>query len=78
MKQEKGVLKLRGEIVDTLPGSNFKVAIKLEDKTHELIGYISGKMRMYYIKLQKGDQVEVEVSPTDLNKGRITYRLNKR
>lgn len=72
-----GVLQLRGKVVDSLPGTKFKIAVDLgqgNGETHELIGYISGKMRMHYIKLQKGDVVDIEVSPHDLTKGRITYR----
>lgn len=72
-----GVLQLRGKVVDSLPGTKFKIAVDLgqgNGQTHELIGYISGKMRMHYIKLQKGDVVDIEVSPHDLTKGRITYR----
>lgn len=73
-----GVLKLRGKVVDSLPGTKFRIAVELgqgeNQKAHELIGYISGKMRMHYIKLQKGDMVDIEVSPHDLTKGRITYR----
>lgn len=73
-----GVLKLRGKVVDSLPGTKFKIAVEIGQgesaRTHELIGYISGRMRMHYIKLQKGDMVDIEVSPHDLTKGRITYR----
>jgi translation initiation factor IF-1 len=73
-KPSSGLLKLQGKIVDSMPGTKFKVEIDLDGESHELIGYISGKMRMYYIKLQKGDIVDVEISPHDLTKGRITYR----
>ncbi len=58
-----------------LPGAKFRVKIKLGEKEHEIIAYISGKMRMNYIKLQTGDEVEVEMTPYDLNKGRIIYRV---
>lgn len=46
----------------------------MEDKEHVILGYISGKMRMHYIKLVEGDEVEIEMSPYDLTKGRIVYR----
>jgi translation initiation factor IF-1 len=72
--KKPGVLKLKGKIVDKMPGTKFKVQVELGESTHELIGYISGKMRMYYIKLNKDDIVDIEVSPHDLTKGRITYR----
>lgn len=70
----KKTFKVRGKVVETLPGTIFRVNIQLEGKEHEIIGYISGKMRMHYIKLQPGDEVEVEMTPYDLKKGRITYR----
>ena len=66
--------KVKGEVVETLPGAKFKVKIKLGELEHEIIAYISGKMRMHYIRLQTGDEVEVEMTPYDLKKGRITYR----
>lgn len=70
----KKTFKLRGVIKDTLPGTKFKVEIELQGKQHEVMGYISGKMRMHYIKLQVGDEVELEMTPYDLTKARITYR----
>jgi translation initiation factor IF-1 len=71
----KEKFKIKGEIVEMLPGAKFRVKIKLGEKEHEIIAYISGKMRMNYIKLQTGDEVEVEMTPYDLNKGRIIYRV---
>jgi translation initiation factor IF-1 len=47
------------------------------DNGHEIIAYLSGKMRKYYIRILLGDRVKVEVSPYDLNRGRITYRYKK-
>jgi translation initiation factor IF-1 len=74
MSQEKKLLKLQGKVLDVLPGTKFRVSVDVPTGSHELIGYISGKMRMHFIKLQKGDRVDLEVSPYDLTKGRITYR----
>jgi translation initiation factor IF-1 len=74
LNKEKKI-KVKGEITDTLPGAKFKVKIKIGEKDHEIIGYISGKMRLHYIRLQTGDEVEVEMSSYDLTKGRITYRI---
>lgn len=71
---EKNILKLQGIVKEVLPGTKFKVEVKTGTLSHELIGYISGRMRMNFIKLQKGDHVDLEVSPHDLTKGRITYR----
>tara|TARA_A100001011_G_C13842576_1_gene647604 strand:+ start:182 stop:400 length:219 start_codon:yes stop_codon:yes gene_type:complete len=64
-------IEIDGEIIETLPNAMFKV--KLENG-HEVLAHISGKMRMYYIKILPGDQVKLELSPYDLTKGRITYR----
>ncbi len=64
-------IELEGVITETLPNTMFKV--KLENG-HTILAYISGKMRMNYIKILPGDRVTVELSPYDLSKGRITYR----
>ena len=68
-KQEP--IKHEGEILEALPNAQFRV--KLENG-HEILAHVSGKMRMYYIKILPGDRVSVEMSPYDLSKGRITYR----
>lgn len=79
MATNKGVLKLKGKVTEILPGTKFKINVDINGDEQELIGYISGKMRMHYIRLQVGDTVDVEVSPYDLNKGRIVYRyINRR
>ena len=69
LKQD--VIELEGEILEALPNAMFK--IKLENG-HEILGHISGKMRMNYIKILPGDKVTVEISPYDLSRGRIIYR----
>lgn len=63
---------MEGEVVEAMPNAMFKV--RLLDNDHEMIAHISGKMRMHYIRILPGDRVTVEISPYDLNKGRITYR----
>lgn len=68
-KQEP--IKQDGEILEALPNAQFRVQL---DNGHEIIAHVSGKMRMYYIKILPGDRVAVELSPYDLSKGRITYR----
>lgn len=68
-KQEP--IKQDGEIIEALPNAQFRVKL---DNGHELLAHVSGKMRMYYIKILPGDRVAVEMSPYDLSKGRITYR----
>ena len=64
-------LQMQGEIVETLPNATFRV--KLENG-HVVLGHISGKMRMHYIRILPGDRVQVELTPYDLTRGRITYR----
>ena len=68
---KEDVLEMEGEVLENLPNATFKV--KLENG-HEVLGYISGKMRMNYISILPGDKVTVEISPYDLSKGRITFR----
>ena len=68
----KEIVKLEGEITELLPSTMFRV--KLENG-HIILAHISGKMRIHFIKLMPGDKVEVEMSPYDLTKGRITKRL---
>lgn len=60
-----------GEVLEAFPNAQFRV--KLENG-YEILGLLSGKMRMYYIKILPGDKVTVELSPYDLSKGRIVYR----
>jgi len=66
------VLKFAGVVEEVLPNQMFR--IKLE-KCHTVLGYASGKMKQNKIKILVGDKVEVEVSPYDLSKGRVTYRF---
>jgi translation initiation factor IF-1 len=68
----KEIVQLEGEITELLPSTMFRV--KLENN-HVILAHISGKMRIHFIKLMPGDKVEVEMSPYDLTKGRITKRL---
>jgi len=68
-KQEN--IKVDGTILETLPNANFKVEL---ENSHKVLAHISGKMRMHFIKILPGDKVTVELSPYDLNRGRIIYR----
>ena len=68
---KQDVIELEGEILEALPNAMFK--IKLENG-HEILGHISGKMRMHYIKILPNDTVKVEITPYSLDKGRITHR----
>ena len=74
-KESKEKIELRGTVVDCLPGTQFKVKL---DNDHEVLAYLAGKMRTYYIRVLLGDRVLVELSPYDLTRGRITYRYKKR
>ena len=65
------VIQMQGEVVENLPNATFKV--KLENG-HIVLGHISGKMRMHYIRILPGDKVLVEISSYDLARGRIIYR----
>jgi translation initiation factor IF-1 len=65
-------IEMQGEILENLPNATFKV--KLENG-HTVLGYISGKMRMHYIRILPGDKVTVEMTPYDLTRARITFRV---
>ena len=67
-------IQMQGEIVETLPNAMFRV--KLENG-HVVLGHISGKMRMHYIRILPGDKVTVELTPYDLTKARITFRAKE-
>ncbi|AOT71191.1 translation initiation factor IF-1 [Geosporobacter ferrireducens] len=65
------VIEVQGTVVEALPNAMFKV--KLENG-HEILGHISGKLRMNFIRILPGDKVTLELSPYDLTRGRITWR----
>jgi len=65
------VIQMQGEILEKLPNTNFRV--KLENG-HVVLGHISGKMRMQYIRILPGDKVTVELTPYDLTRARIVFR----
>ncbi len=65
-------IEVRGTVLELLPAATFK--IKLENG-HEILGHLSGKMRINRIRLLPGDEVKVEMTPYDLSKGRIVYRF---
>ena len=68
---KEDVIEVEGTVVETLPNTNFKVEL---ENGHIILAHISGKLRMNYIKILPGDKVKVELSPYDLNRGRITWR----
>ncbi len=74
MAKTEEKLLLDGTVVETLPNTTFKVQL---DNGHEILAYLSGKMRKHYIRVLLGDRVRVELSPYDLTRGRIVYRYAK-
>ena len=68
---KEDVIEVEGTVVEALPNTNFKVEL---ENGHQILATISGKLRMNYIKILTGDKVKVEMSPYDLNRGRITWR----
>jgi translation initiation factor IF-1 len=72
-REEK--IEVEGTVVEALPGTQFRVEL---DNGHIVLAYPSGKMRKYYIRILLGDRVRLELSPYDLERGRITYRYKRR
>ena len=64
-------IQMTGSIKEVLPDTTFRVEL---ENGHEVLAYVSGKMRKHYIRILRGDRVSVELSPYDLTRGRITYR----
>jgi translation initiation factor IF-1 len=73
MASTKEVIELNGTITESLPGTKFRVEL---ENGHEIIAIVAGRMRKNFIRLVPGDGVKVELTPYDLTKGRITYRLS--
>jgi translation initiation factor IF-1 len=71
MKQKEDVVRVEGTVVETLPNAMFRVKIEGD---HVVLGHVSGKMRMNYIRILPGDKVVIELSPYDLSRGRIVRR----
>jgi len=69
---KKEAIEVEGTVIEALPNAMFRV--ELPNK-HEVLAHISGKIRMHYIRVLPGDKVLIELSPYDLTRGRITYRL---
>jgi len=72
MSKNDDVIDLEGKIVDVLPGQSFKVEL---ENGHIVVCYTSGRLRKNRIRLVLGDQVRIEMTPYDMTKGRISYRL---
>ncbi|MBC8504387.1 MAG: translation initiation factor IF-1 [Anaerolineales bacterium] len=74
MAKAEDKIRVDGVITEALPGTQFKVDL---DNGHEIIAYLAGKMRKYYIRVLLGDRVTIEMSPYDMTRGRIVYRHKK-
>jgi len=74
MADSKDKLLVEGTVIEALPNTTFRVSL---DSGHGVLAYLSGKMRKYYIRVLLGDRVRVELSPYDLERGRIVYRYKK-
>ena len=66
------LIETEGKIIETLPNAMFKVEL---DNGHVVLAHVSGKMRMNFIRILPGDRVKLELSPYDLSRGRITFRI---
>ena len=71
MAKETDLITVNGEVIKVLPATMYRVKLT---NGHEILGHISGKMRRHFIKITTGDKVTLEMSPYDLEKGRIIYR----
>jgi len=71
----KKVYEFEGEVKECLPNTKFLIEIEVNGVKHDVIGYLSGKMRMHYIRIVEGDKVRIEMTPYDKTQGRITYRM---
>lgn len=69
---KEDAIEVEGTVIEPLPNAMFRVEL---DNGHKVLAHISGKMRMHYIRILRGDKVKVELSPYDLTRGRITFRI---
>ena len=74
MTKEDSKIKVDGLVIEALPGTQFRVRL---DNGHEVLAYLSGKMRKHYIRILLGDRVALEMSPYDMSRARITFRQRK-
>lgn len=73
-KDSKKVIEVDGVVKECLPNTQFLVEIESGENKYTVIGYLSGKMRMHYIRILEGDRVQIQLTPYDKERGRITYR----
>ena len=74
IKPSKQKIEAMGTVLEALPGTKFRVEL---ENGHEIVAYLCGKMRRYYIRILLGDRVQVELSPYDLSQGPIVYRYKR-
>lgn len=72
--KDRNVIELNGVVKECLPDTKFVVEVDVNGQKHEIVGYLSGKMRMHYIRILEGDKVKIEITPYDPKQGRIIYR----
>ena len=72
MAKDEDKILVEGTVIEALPATQFKIRL---DNSHEVLAYLSGKMRKNYIRILLGDRVRLEISPYDLSRGRIVYRF---
>ena len=72
MAPKEEPLEVEGTVIETLPNASFRVEL---ENGHRILAHVSGKMRMNFIRILPGDKVKIELSPYDLSRGRITYRV---
>ncbi len=72
MAKKEDIIEMNGKVIEVLPNAQFIVELEIG---HRIKAHVSGKIRMHYIRILPGDKVKVELSPYDLTRGRITYRM---
>ena len=72
MSEKSDKIELDGEVIEALRGRMFRIRL---DNGHQTLGYLAGRLKRYRIRIMLGDRVRIELSPYDLNRGRIVYRL---
>ena len=75
MSKKEEAIEVEAVVVEPLPNAMFRVEVELNENKHQVLAHISVKMRKHFIRILPGDRVLVELSPYDLNRGRIVYRL---
>ena len=75
MSTKEEAIEVEAVVVEPLPNAMFRVEVEMNGTKHQVLAHISGKMRKHFIRILPGDRVLVELSPYDLNRGRIVYRL---